>query len=124
LNFGRRRTSFNSSTVSPEAIRTPLCLARSNARRGVDPGSNSALTMTLVSTTIRKSVAMQQRFQTFRRQAPGDGPGAHFVHDLVEGPSRSADEFAQPQVEQQLQFAAFLKRRLGEGLRGFVINAD
>jgi len=67
---------------------------------------------------------MQQCFETFLRQSLADGLSADFVHNLVERPGRTAEEFSQSQIEQQFQLAAILQGSPGEGLCGFVADSD
>src|SRR5262249_34279789 len=84
LNFGRRNTSSSSATVASDTNNFPRAAAVSNACRGTERGSSTALTATPVSMTVRISFIAQQRLQDFRGQAAGLGVAADLVHDLLQ----------------------------------------
>src|SRR6266542_3620492 len=124
LNFGRRKTSSSSATVAADTRSRPRATAASNACRGTERGSKTALTATLVSTTVRSSLAMQQRLQDFGSQAASLGLRADLVHDLLERPCGASSQLPQAEAKEKLQLASLLGGRLGEGACGIRINFD
>lgn len=85
-SLGRRSVRISSAVVSAEARSTPWTCATSNARRGVDRGNASALTMTLVSSTkrCRVSALIHDVFELLLREAALLHPSSDDVHDLAE----------------------------------------
>src|SRR5205807_3376797 len=95
LNFGRRMTSSNSAMVAADTSNFPRAAAASNACRGTERGSNTALTATPVSMTVRISLIAQQRLQNFRGQAVRLGMTADVVHDFLQRTNRAGGQLTQ-----------------------------
>jgi hypothetical protein len=74
IQFGKRFVRYE---------QFPQAAAASNAWRGTERGSKTALTTTLLSTTVRRLLVTQHRLQLLRRQPLGFGLSPNFVHDLL-----------------------------------------
>src|SRR6266702_8911458 len=74
--------------------------------------------------TVRNSLAIQQRLQDVGGQTAYLGFLTDLVHDLIERPKRTGGQLAQPQKQQELKLATFLKGRFDKGTCRCGINFD
>ena len=85
-NFGRRRTSVSSASVSSERSSSPHSSTSLTALQGVDRRRRKKLTMTLVSTTTGGLRVIEQLAQLAAAQASTPGLLAGFVRKTSNRP--------------------------------------